>query len=260
MISRFRSFLTEVGLWLPLRSVRRRWRIRRQVRREFGQLVSEGANSRTRFELSWTHRYLILGDRTGNTGFDRHYVYHTAWAARILAQTRPARHLDIGSSLYFCAIVSAFVPVDFQDFRPANLKLDGLSAGAGDLTALALPSGSVHSLSCMHTVEHVGLGRYGDPVDYDGDLKAIRELKRVLAPGGDLLFVVPVGSRSRIHFNAHRIYTRDQVREYFRPLELREFTLIPEQEADGGLVPNPGEDLLVRQQYGCGCFWFRRPA
>jgi hypothetical protein len=36
----------------------------------------------------------------------------------------------------------------------------------------------------MHVVEHIGLGRYGEPMDEQGDLKAIEELKRVLAPGG----------------------------------------------------------------------------
>jgi len=45
----------------------------------------------------------------------------------------------------------------------------------------------------MNVVEHVGLGRYGEPLDPEGDIKAMRELRRVLAPGGSLLFVVPVG-------------------------------------------------------------------
>jgi hypothetical protein len=57
----------------------------------------------------------------------------------------------------------------------------------------------------MHVIEHIGLGRYGEALDPDGDLKAIRELVRVLAAGGNLLVVVPVG-RPRIQFNAHRIY------------------------------------------------------
>jgi hypothetical protein len=111
----------------------------------------------------------------------------------------------------------------------------------------------------MHVVEHVGLGRYGDPIDYDGDLKAMQELSRVLSVGGDLLFVVPLGSSSRIHYNAHRIYTRDLVADSLRFLELVEFTLIPEDEKDGGLVTDPSPQLLSRQHYGCGCFWFRKP-
>ena len=150
-------------------------------------------NSQPRLAVRWRDRAPCLRDRTESTGFDRHYVYHTAWAARIVRQVSPARHVDVSSSLFFCGIVSAFVPVDFYDYRPADLRLDGLTSGVGDLMRLPFVDGSVPSLSCMHTVEHIGLGRYGDPLDPSGDSKAIAELKRVLAPGGSLIFVVPVG-------------------------------------------------------------------
>ena len=39
----------------------------------------------------------------------------------------------------------------------------------------------------MHVVEHIGLGRYGDQVDPDGDLMAMKELERVTAKLGKLL-------------------------------------------------------------------------
>jgi len=110
----------------------------------------------------------------------------------------------------------------------------------------------------MHTVEHVGLGRYGDQLDPDGDLKAIKELVRVLASGGNLFFVVPIGRKPKIMFNAHRIYTTEQILQYFPQLELKEFTLIPEASKDGGLVVNPSKNLLAKQKYGCGCFLFTK--
>jgi hypothetical protein len=95
-------------------------------------------------------------------------------------------------------------------------------------------------------------------MDYDGDIKAINELKRVLAPNGTLLFVVPLGATDTIHFNAHRVYSKKHVLELFADLELHEFTLIPEDEKDGGLVLNPDAALLEKQAYGCGCFWFKK--
>ncbi|HET6990698.1 MAG TPA: DUF268 domain-containing protein, partial [Bacteroidia bacterium] len=146
-------------------------------------------------------------------------------------------------------------PVKFYDYRPARLDLDNLTSEPADLTNLNFPDNSIASLSCLHTVEHVGLGRYGDPIDYDGDLKAIAELKRVVKPGGSLLFVTPVG-KSKVMFNAHRIYSYDQVLDYFEGFELKEFSLVPDNEKDGGLIQNSTKEMSDKQNYGCGCFWF----
>jgi hypothetical protein len=110
----------------------------------------------------------------------------------------------------------------------------------------------------MHVVEHVGLGRYGDPLDPGGDLKAMAELNRVLAPGGDLLFVVPVG-KPRLQFNAHRIYAFGQVTGAFADLDLVEFALVPDRKNGPALIPSATKQQADAQRYGCGCFWFRRP-
>lgn len=110
----------------------------------------------------------------------------------------------------------------------------------------------------MHVVEHIGLGRYGDPLDYNGDLKAINELIRVLQPGGNLLFVVPIGAPV-IMFNAHRIYSYSQIISYFDQLDLKEFSLIPDNGAEVGIIENASEDLANKQRYACGCFWFKKP-
>jgi SAM-dependent methyltransferase len=213
-------------------------------------------NLNRRFELSWKNRYPCLDDKTGQTSFDRHYIYHTAWAARILSKTKPKKHVDISSSLYFSSLVSAFIPIDFYDFRPADLKLSNLYSGKADLLSLPFKENSVISLSCMHTIEHVGLGRYGDMLDSKGDLMAIKELIRVLSPGGSLLFVVPIGGKAKIMFNAHRIYTSEQILKYFSQLKLKQFALIPEKAESGGLIINPSSKILANQNYACGCFWF----
>jgi SAM-dependent methyltransferase len=211
-----------------------------------------------RFSLRWQDRWLCLGDATSVTGFDRHYVFHTAWACRILAESQPAEHVDISSSLYFVATVSAFLSIRFYDYRPAQLALSGLTCDHADLTRLHFSNGSIASLSCMHVVEHIGLARYGDPLDYDGDLKAVAELRRVLAVGGQLLFVVPIGGDARIQFNAHRIYTYRQVLGMFEGFELLEFALIPDDGSNLGLVRHAEEALSDAQRYGCGCFWLRK--
>ena len=207
-----------------------------------------------RFSLRYRDLYPCLKDRLTTTPFDQHYTYHPAWAARVLSKTQPTLHIDISSILHFSAVTSAFIPMKFYDYRPAHLQLDNYESGFADLKKLPFETNSVESISCMHTIEHIGLGRYGDELDVKGDLKAIEELKRVTRPNGTILFVTPIG-QPMIAFNAHRIYSFEQIIEYFAGCELIEFALIPDE---GGLVINPDPALVKIQQYGCGCFWFKK--
>jgi hypothetical protein len=206
-----------------------------------------------RFPLSLKNVYPQPFEKTFSTHFDRHYVYHTSWAARKLKEINPEFHIDISSSLYFSGIVSAFVPVEFYDYRPAELKLSNFKSKAADLLDIPFDDNSMRSLSCMHVVEHIGLGRYGDKLDPEGDLKAIKELKRVVSKGGSLLFVVPMGE-PKIMFNAHRVYSYEQIVEYFSDFTIKEFAFIPEKK--GEIVYNASPNLVTKENYGCGCFWF----
>lgn len=212
------------------------------------------SKSDKRFTIRTADIYPCLKDTITTTPFDHHYTYHPAWAARILAQTKPVYHVDISSILSFSTIISAFVPVKFYDYRPANLAISNLKSGFANLKQLDFADNSISSLSCMHTIEHIGLGRYGDEIDPQGDIKSINELKRVLKQDGDLLFVTPVG-KPKIEFNAHRIYSYEQIIEYFSPLSLKEFSLIPDA---GGIIMHADPALVKQQDYGCGCFWFKK--
>lgn len=215
-------------------------------------------DKKKRFSINDKDFYKCLDDNTSTTPFDTHYEYHQAWATRCLKKINPKKHVDISSRITFNVIVSAFIPIDFYDYRPAQIKnLSGLSCKKADLTNLHFESNSISSLSCMHTIEHIGLGRYNDKVDPDGDLKAIEELKRVLAPGGNLLLVVPVG-KPRIQYNAHRIYSYDMIISYFDNFELVNYSLIPDNAMEVGIINNAGKKLTDNQKYGCGCFWFKK--
>lgn len=188
-------------------------------------------------------------------GFDWHYVYHTAWAARVLNKIQPEKHIDIASSVEFVALVSAFIKIEHYDYCPVSLDIKGVECFQANIIKLPFSDNSISSLSCMHVVEHIGLGRYGALLDLKGDLKAISELKRVLAPQGNLLFVVPIGLPPRVLFNLHRIYSYDQIVSCFEDLKLVEFALIPDA---GGLIEQADKEIADKQDYGCGCFWFRK--
>jgi SAM-dependent methyltransferase len=223
---------------------------------EFLRFRSLHNKAGARFPLRWRDRLPFLDDRTSETYFDRHYVLHTGWAARVVAGLAPAVHVDISSSLFFCSVLSAHVRVEFYDYRPVDLGLSNLESKRADLCNLHFENASVRSLSCMHVVEHIGLGRYGDRINPDGDLIAIAELKRVLARDGTLIFVVPVG-KPRVRFNAHRIYSYGQIADYFSDLDLVECALLPD-DYHSRLVSNPPRILFDEQAYGCGCFVFKK--
>lgn len=234
----------------------RRWLSWAEATAEFARFRRASRQARPALVPEWQDRLLCVDNRTTRTPFDRHYVYHTAWAIRQLVRHQPREHVDVSSSVYFVALASAIVPMRHLDYRPPALDLPRLDCSAGDLMALPFADRAVASLSCMHAVEHIGLGRYGDPLDPCADLKAAAELSRILAPGGRLYLVVPVG-RCRVAFNAHRVYDFQSVRALFPALDLDQWALVPDDPSQG-LVPNATAETIDAQEYGCGCFVFRK--
>ena len=144
------------------------------------------------------------------------------------------------------------MPTEFYDYRPAKLNLSNLLSKQGDLNHLPFETGSIESISCMHTIEHIGLGRYGDKIDPDGDLKAIAELQRVVKKGGNLLLVTPVG-RLALKFNAHRIYSFELIDSLFKDFELKDFTFIDDLN---NYIENADPKSVKHSSFGCGCFWY----
>jgi SAM-dependent methyltransferase len=198
--------------------------------------------------------YPQLHDRLGTTAVDAHYFYVNGWAMRRIVGQRPAQHVDIGSQTMFVNLLSAVLPVTFVDYRPLEAHMEGLNNRSGDILNLPFANNSLASLSCLHVAEHIGLGRYGDPLNPNGTRQACAELSRVLAQGGNLYFALPVG-RPRVCFNAHRIHAPQTVLEYFPGLELIEFSGVRD---DARYVERISLDELKNSEYACGMFWFRK--
>lgn len=204
--------------------------------------------------LRFEDSYPRLFDRTATTAFDSHYFYQDIWVFKAIQAAGPPCHVDVGSRAIFVGMLTAITRVSFIDIRRLPADLENLDSQAGSILALPFDDNSVFSLSCLHVAEHVGLGRYGDPLDPLGTEKATRELARVLAPTGNLYFSLPVG-KPRVCFNAHRIHSPGQILDHFRDLELVEFSGIDDR---GAFRQDIDPNDLADASYACGLFHFTK--
>jgi SAM-dependent methyltransferase len=198
--------------------------------------------------------YPCLGDNTATTNFDTHYFYQDIWAFRKILGSGVGEHVDVGSKIDFVGFLTAITKVAFIDIRPLMAEVEGLECRRGSILDIPYPDDSVISLSSLHVAEHIGLGRYGDPLDPLGTAKACQELSRVLAPGGNLYFGLPVG-KPRVCFNAHRIHSPDRILSYFGNVVLKEFSLVDDA---GRFTRNADMDRGRTAKYGCGLFHFTK--
>ena len=204
--------------------------------------------------LSWADDYPQLWDRQASSPYDEHYFLQDVWAAQRIAELAPTEHVDVGSRVDLVGFLTAITRVVFVDIRPLETDVPGLTCVSGSVLNLPFDDRSLQSVSCLHVAEHIGLGRYGDPLDPAGTRKAARELARVLAPEGQLLFSLPVG-RERVEFNAHRILSPGSALDLFGDLELLEFSGVGD---NGNFARYRDPDKLAASDYACGMFRFTR--
>jgi hypothetical protein len=164
--------------------------------------------------------YPCLNDHTEVTSVEPIYFYQDSWAFELIYQRNPRSHIDVGSHHKFVAFLSKVVPVTMVDTRPLSLHLESLNLCQGSILNLPFKRGSISSLSSLCVLEHIGLGRYGDPIDPYGTENAIYELKRVLAPGADLYISIPIDNQDRVYVNAHRSFKEENLFEKFNGLQL----------------------------------------
>jgi SAM-dependent methyltransferase len=200
----------------------------------------------------------VVGESRHDGSGIGHYFHADLWAARCVLERRPAFHVDVGSRLdgFVAHLLASGQLVTHVDWRPLGHRIAGLTTLCADGARLSetLPAGSVSSLSSLHAAEHFGLGRYGDPIDPGACDAAMREMARVLAPGGRLYFAVPVG-RERVEFNAHRVLDPVHVATSFPGLELRAFAAVDDA---GVLVTSAAPADFRGADYACGLYEFER--
>jgi hypothetical protein len=169
--------------------------------------IKKQKNKDSKFYFGKT--YPILNERFSESGvMSGHYFHQDLYIARKIFINNPERHVDIGSRTDgFVAHVAVFREIEIIDIREQKNKVKNIIFRKADL--MQLPENMINycdSISALHSIEHFGLGRYGDPIDYYGYLKAIENISKILQSNGKFYFAVPIG-RQRIEFNAHRIFS-----------------------------------------------------
>lgn len=223
---------------------RRKWRWFWRSYREYSKLRG-AAGQRLLADL-----YPCLDDATGTTPVEPTYFFQDAWAFEKILMADPSHHVDVGSHHRFVSFVSKIVPTTMVDLRPLQATMPSIHFVEGAITCLPFDDASLPSVSSICVVEHIGLGRYGDPLDPHGTEKALKELKRVVAPGGDLYVSLPVDDKDREYFNAHRAFSDETVARLLAPFELVERRFIH------------GYEFLEERPpgFGTGCYHLRRPS
>jgi hypothetical protein len=247
----------------------RRLRNHVHIKRLKSQQLARFRKDRKKFvELGGTvfKDFIILSDWDKLAGEAKgHYFHQDLLVAQFIHQRNPRRHIDVGSRIDgFGAHVAAFRKIEILDIRPLpDTGHSNISFLAGDLMKSS-PNreGITDSLSCLHVLEHFGLGRYGDPIDPTGHIKGFVNLIKMLKKEGLLYLSFPIGLQTQVHFNAHRVFHFQEV------LSWNQYSKVSYTVDRFDYVDDQGElhkqvELLnssLDVKYGCGIYTIRRTA
>lgn len=207
-------------------------------------------------KVSFFDLYPCLNDKSSSSQTGKgHYFYQDIWALKKVKESGVADHVDIASRIDgFAGQCSSICKVEFVDYRAVDITIPNFTSKSGSILNLPYETDSVSSLSCLHVIEHIGLGRYGDPVDFNGTYKASSELSRILKPSGNLYIGVPIG-QERVVFNAHRVFFPQSIIKMFKGLSLVSFSAVNDS---GEYIEHPCFDDFNGSKYSCGLFHFTK--
>ncbi len=210
-------------------------------------------------EFPFGKKRMIMNEKNVESGtMSGHYFHQDLLAARRIFQNNPAKHVDIGSRTDgFVAHVASYREIEVFDIRPLDKKVVNVKFVQADF--MKMPEHLISytdSVSCLHAIEHFGLGRYGDPIDANGHLKGLDSINKLLKGGGKFYFSTPIGQQ-RIEFNAHRVFSVKYLLNLFRDgYNIDHFSFVD----DKGVLHENAEltqnniDQSFNCHYGCGIF------
>ncbi len=210
-------------------------------------------------EFPFGKSYPCLDERFQQSGVaSGHYFHQDLLVANKIFKNNPAKHVDIGSRVDgLVAHLASFREIEVFDIRKLNRDILNVRFKQLDLMDKYLPLFDYcDSVSCLHALEHFGLGRYGDRVEYMGHLIGWANIYRLLKKNGKLYFSVPIGEQ-RIEFNAHRVFSLKYLLTLFDgKYKIDSFDYVDDEGhlfSNVQLEPQPVQDNFSCH-YGCGIF------
>lgn len=152
-----------------------------------------------------------LHDKNSEAGFIKNeYFWQDIFVSRLIYKKKPLRHLDIGSRIDgFVAQCAVFKKICVIDFRKLKSKIPGVRFINFDICKKIKSDNYIlrnkwDSISCLHVIEHLGLGRYGDEIKQNCIEIAVSNMAFLLKKGGLLYLSCPIGIK-RVEFDANRV-------------------------------------------------------
>lgn len=186
----------------------------------------ESKNIRENFRVDGDNLWPIISDKYRKAGIVGNYFWQDLWAAKLIKRSGVEKHFDIGSRIdgFIAHLLVMGLDVTLIDIRDFPGEVEGLHTIVDDATTLRqVAVESIESMSALCSLEHFGLGRYGDPIDPEACFKCFEEIQKRIKKGGNLYLSLPIG-KERIEFNAHRIFYASTIAECFNTMELAEFS------------------------------------
>lgn len=219
-----------------------------------------------RFRANYTGRLELLPclndwyEEGGTTKSE--YFWQDLLVARRIFEAKPKKHVDVGSLVGgFVAHVASFREIEVFDVRPISTQIPGVTFKQADLMQpVAGMADYCDSLSCLHALEHFGLGRYGDPIDPRGFERGFVNMAALLKKNGVFYLSVPIGIE-RIEFNAHRVFDPRSIVKLAtqNSLRLSALTVIQTGGQIESITPDEAQlSSLAGQRYALGIFVFQK--
>jgi hypothetical protein len=190
------------------------------------------------------------------------YFWQDLLVARLVAEAKPEKHVDVGSRVDgFVTHVASFREIEVFDIRPITTQIPGIIFKQADLMNLSDSYGInsyCDSLSCLHAIEHFGLGRYGDPIDVNGFENGFINMVNLLKPGGTFYLSTPIG-KERVEFNANWVFDPVKIYKLAEMHSMRLQNMINIKQTGERRSFQPTESDLValsNERYSLGIFHF----